>query len=249
MASKKKKTEELSEPNLIQIMTVSLFIILLAFFILLNSIAVIDVQKKLAVMDSLLGSFGVLTGGISVVKGSAGNMALPDMAQTSSHVDFSDLMVGNEDVIKLITVKRDFRGTVLSIPADLLFEKKTSRMKPEGLKILDGLHGTLLRNEFPVEIIGHTDNRPPQMETGGSNRELSSIRSLRILQYVLNRGSIKPDRITAFGRGQYRPVVSNKTRETREQNRRMDILFVHDTVAEKPRGIFTFRKFFFNVFE
>ena len=247
MASKKKKMEEVSAPNLVQIMTVSLFIILLAFFILLNTIAVIDDQKKLAVLDSLLGSFGVLTGGISVVKGSGGNMALPDMAQTSSHVDFSDLMVGNEDVIKLITVKTDHRGTVLSIPADLLFQKKTSRMKPEGLKILDGLHGTLLKNEFPVEIIGHTDNRPPQ--TGGSNRELSSIRSLRILQHILNRGSIKPDRITAFGWGQYRPAVSNKTRETREHNRRMDILFVHDTVAEKPRGIFTFRKFFFNVFE
>ena len=247
MASKKKKMEELSAPNLVQIMTVSLFVILLAFFILLNSIAVIDDQKKLAVLDSLLGSFGVLTGGISVVKGNVGNMSLPDMAKTSSHVDFSDLMVGNEDVIKLITVKKDHRGTVLSIPADLIFEKKTSRMKPEGLKILDGLHGTLLKNEFPVEIIGHTDNRPPQ--TGGSNRELSSIRSLRILQHVLNRGSIKPDRITAFGWGQYRPAVSNKTRETREHNRRMDILFVHNTVAEKPRGIFTFRKFFFNVFE
>jgi chemotaxis protein MotB len=247
MASKKKKTEEASEPDLIQMMTVSLFIILLAFFILLNSIAVIDDQKRLAVMDSLLGSFGVLSGGISAVKGNLGNMALPDMAKSSSHVDFSDLMMGNEDVIKLITVKKDHRGTVLSIPADLLFEKKTSRMKPEGLKILDGLHGTLLKNEFPVEIIGHTDNRPPQ--TGGSNRELSSIRSLKILQHVLNRGSTKLDRITAFGWGQYRPAVSNKTRETREHNRRMDILFVHDTVAEKPRGIFTFRKFFFNVFE
>ncbi len=84
-------------------------------------------------------------------------------------------------------------------------------MKPEGLKILDRLHGTLLKNEFPVEIIGHTDNRPPQ--TGGSNRELSSIRSLKILQHVLNRGSIKLDRITAFGWGQFRPVVSNETRE------------------------------------
>ena len=249
MASKKKKMEELSAPNLVQIMTISLFIILLAFFILLNTIAVIDDQKKLAVLDSLLGSFGVLTGGLSVVKGSGGAMSLPEMAKASSHVDFSDLIVGNEDIIKLITVKTDFRGTVLSIPVDLLFEKKTTRVKSEGLKILDGLHGTLLKNEFPVSIIGHTDNRPSRMETGVSNRELSSIRSLRILQHVLNRGTVKPDQITAFGWGQFRPVVTNKTRETREHNRRMDILFVHDTVAEKPRGIFTFRKFFFNVFE
>lgn len=247
MASTKKKMEEVPAPDLIQMMTISLFIILLAFFILLNTIAVVDSQKKLAVLDSLLGSFGVLTGGLSVVTGTGGNMSLPDMPKTSSHVDFSDLMVGNEDVIKLITVKRDVRGTVLSIPAGLLFEKKTARVKPEGHKILDRLYGTLLKNEYPVEIIGHTDNRPAQ--TGGSNRELSSIRSLRILQHVLDKGSIKPDRVTAFGWGQFRPAVSNKTRETREHNRRMDILFVHDTVAEKPKGIFTFRKFFFNVFE
>ncbi|HIJ55057.1 MAG TPA: OmpA family protein [Deltaproteobacteria bacterium] len=241
--------EKIPAADPVQMMTISLFIILLAFFILLNTIAVIDDQKKLAVMDSLLGSFGVLTGGTSVVMGSGGNMALPEMAKISSHVDFSDLMVGNEDIIKLITVKTDYRGTVLSIPTDLLFEKKASRLKPEGLKILDGLHGAIRKNEFPVEIVGHTDNRLPQMETGVSNRELSSIRSLRILQHVLNRGSVKPDRITAFGWGQYRPVVTNKTRETREHNRRMDIQFIHDGVAEKPRGIFTFRKFFFNVFE
>ena len=200
-------------------------------------------------LDSLLGSFGVLTGGLSVVKGSGGNMTLPEMAKASSHVDFSDLMVGNEDIINLITVKTDHRGTLLSIPADLLFEKKTSQMKPEAKRVLDGLYGTLLKNEFPVEIIGHTDNRPPLMETGASNRELSSIRSLRILQHFLDKGSLKPDRINAFGWGQYRPVVSNNTRETREYNRRMEIRFVHDPVFEKPKGIFTFRKFFFNVFE
>ena len=249
MASTKKKMEAVPAPNLVQIMTISLFIILLAFFILLNTIAVIDEQKKLAVLDSLLGSFGVLTGGHSVSQGKGGGMALPDMAKLSSHVDFSDLLVGNEVLIKLITVRKDRRGTILSIPADLIFEKKTSLVKPEGAKVLDGLAGAILKNEYPVEIVGHTDNKFPQSETGTSNRELSSIRSLRILQYVSNKGPIKPDRMTAFGWGPYRPAVTNKTRETREYNRRMDILFVHDTVSEKPKGMFTFQKFFFNVFE
>jgi len=65
---------------------------------------------------------------------------------------------------------------------------------------------------------------------GRSNRELFSIRSLKILQHVLNGGSINPNRITTFGWG--------------KQNRRMDILFENDTVAEKAKGILTFLKCF-----
>jgi chemotaxis protein MotB len=41
----------------------SLNIILLAFFILLSSMAVIDEKREIAAMDSLLGAFGLLPGG------------------------------------------------------------------------------------------------------------------------------------------------------------------------------------------
>ena len=249
MGSKKQRSEEESAPNLVQIMIISLFIILLAFFILLNTIAVVDEQKKLAVLDSLLGNFGVLTGGISIFEGRGGTVSLPDMESNSSHVDFSDMMIGAEDVIQLIRVKSDNRGTVLSIPAHLLFDKWGVTITPSGKKLLDRMIKTLSKNDYPVEIVGHTDNRPPIGEEGLSNRELSSVRAMQILKYFIDNGRFRKDRFTAYGWAEYRPLVTNKTKGTRRLNRRMNIIFVHDKPPEEPRGIFTFKKFFFKVFD
>ena len=46
LRSRKKQGEEKKSDSLIQIMTISLFIILLAFFILLNAIGRVDEHKK-----------------------------------------------------------------------------------------------------------------------------------------------------------------------------------------------------------
>ena len=248
MKSKRKQQEESSGQNLVQTMTVSLFIILLAFFILLNSIAVFDAQKKLAVLASLIGNFGVLTGGMSVVEGKAGDMRLPGMDNLTSHVNFSDLMVGADEIIQLFRITSDHRGTVLSVPAHLLFERQGVDITPSGAKLLDRLCKTLRKNDYPVEIIGNTDNRPSYRMKGLSNRELSVIRAMKILNYFMNKNMFRPDRFTAFGWGEHRPIVSNQTKETRALNRRVELVFIHEAPPEKPKGIFTFRKFFFNVF-
>lgn len=249
MKSKKKNSEETAAPDLIKVMTVSLFIILLAFFILLNTIAVVDNEKKLAVLDSLIGSFGIMTGGYSVVEGRGGVMTLPGMDNLSSHVDFSDMIIGAEDIIQLIRITADHRGTVMTIPAHLLFERGDIHLIPGGLKILDRLGETLKKNDYPVEIAAYTDNRPPDYHPDLSNRELSTLRATNILHYLMTEKGLKAERFSAFGWGAYRPIVSNKTKETREMNRRVEIVFIHEAVPEKPKGIFTFRKFFFNVFD
>jgi len=249
MGSKRKSKKADEAPDLLQIMVISLFIILLAFFILLNSIAVIDDQKKLGLLDSLLGTFGVLTGGKSMMEGQGSAVALTEADTHSSHVNFSDLMVGNEEILERIRVRSDKRGTVLSIPADMLFDKWGASLTPSGEAVLSRLSKTLSKNEGPVEILGHTDNRPPMVPGGVSNRELSSLRAMAVLTYILGKGTYKKDRFAAYGWGEYQPIVTNRTRESRELNRRMDIVFVHDPPAEAPRGIFTFKNFFFKVFD
>ena len=248
MKSRKKKGEKESAPDLIQMMTISLFVILLAFFILLNSIAVIDDQKKLEVMASLLGNFGVMTGGLSILEGKGGDMKLPGMESLTSHVNFSDLMVGSEEIIQLTRIMSDHRGTVLSIPARLLFERGGVDIIPSGAKILGRLCSTIQKNDYPVEICGHTDNRPPVGRKTMSNRELSAVRAMKVLNYFMKKNTFRPDRFTAYGWGQYRPIAANQTKETRELNRRVELVFVHEAPPEKPKGIFTFRKFFFKVF-
>jgi len=249
MKSNKGNRESAAAPDLIQVMSISLFIILLAFFILLNTIAVFDVQRKLAVLDSLIGNFGVLTGGESVVKGRGGVMTLPDMEDLSSYVDFPDTIAGAEDIVQLIRITSDHRGTVMTMPAHALFERGEVHLTTAGRKILDRLSNTFRKNNYPVEISVHTDNQPPFHRSDMSNRELSSIRATEILGYLIHEKKLSAERFLALGWGDHRPVVSNRTKETREMNRRIEFVFIHEPEPVKPKGIFTFRKFFFTIFD
>lgn len=246
-----KKKRQSADPgiDLVMVMTISLFIILLAFFILLNSIAVIDDQKKLSVLDSLIGNFGVLTGGESVVEGRGGTMRLPDMEQMSSHIDFSDLLEGAEDLIQLVRVRTDPRGTALVLPEKALFDEGDFQLTGSGKKLLDRLCGTLHKNPDPVQIVAHTDNRAPLPGTGMTNRVLSTLQASQILGYLVGEKGLEPKRMSAWGWGEYHPIASNQTRETREMNRRIELVFVHERSPEKPKGFFTFRKFFFQVLD
>ena len=65
MKKNKDEAESNSAEAGIRVMTVALFIILLAFFIVLNSIAVVDERNTLEALGSLTGSFGILPGGLS----------------------------------------------------------------------------------------------------------------------------------------------------------------------------------------
>jgi chemotaxis protein MotB len=249
MKSKKRHGSEQAAPDLVMVMTISLFIILLAFFILLNSIAVVDDQKKLGVLDSLIGNFGVLTGGKSVLEGKGGTMGLPDMEQMSSHIDFSDLTEGAEDLIRLVRIRTDPNGTALTVPEKALFEKGDFHLTAAGKKLLDRMCGTFQKNQYPVQIVAHTDNLAPEPGLGMTNRVLSTLQAGRILEYLIREKGLEAKRFTAWGWGQYRPLVSNQTRETREMNRRIELVFVHERSTGKPKGIFTFRKFFFHVLD
>jgi chemotaxis protein MotB len=64
-----------------------------------------------------------------------------------------------------------------------------------------------------------------------SNWELSTSRATNVLRYLLAEARLSPQRLSAVGYSEYRPVVSNDTREGRGLNRRVDIVIL-STIAE-----------------
>ena len=102
--------------SLLQMMTISLFIILLAFFILLNAIAVIDSQKRRVALGSVLKSFGVLSGGWSHIEGQSDNWALSAFPNYHGPVALKDLSFIDSNLLKHIRVAVHKRGSLLSIP-------------------------------------------------------------------------------------------------------------------------------------
>jgi chemotaxis protein MotB len=72
----------------------------------------------------------------------------------------------------------------------------------------------------PVQVEGFTDNQPIQTSRFPSNWELSAARAASVV-HLLDRYGIKPDRMSAIGYGQYKPIADNNTEMGRQKNRRV----------------------------
>jgi chemotaxis protein MotB len=76
-------------------------------------------------------------------------------------------------------------------------------------------------------IEGHTDNVPIGANIKDkyqSNWELSSGRACSVLRYMYWKHKMDPERLSAVGYGEHRPVADNDTLEGRAKNRRVTIV-------------------------
>ena len=106
--------------------------------------------------------------------------------------------------------------------ADTFFDFDKATLKPEGKQVLDQVAqqaGSV--NLETVIATGHTDS----IGSEAYNQKLSERRADTVKQYLISKG-VPADRIYAEGKGELQPVASNKTREGRAQNRRVEIEIV-----------------------
>jgi chemotaxis protein MotB len=254
-AKRKRIPEDRSRAGVGLIINISLFLILLTFFILLNSIAVMDGRKIRMAIGSLSGAFGSLTGGLSPLK--TGDSIMPPSAPiTEQKLDLAGLFsIMDQRMISLITFDSRADREVITISEEILFNEYKTKLKSSSYPFLDKLCELIKGGEYPVEIIGHTDNRPAEEKGYSSNWELSSLMALQVLKYFLEKGGIPPKRLTAYGCGTNKPIFPNDTRQLRAQNRRIDIILKHKMPAyiqriykRNPSGLFTYKRFNFKIF-
>lgn len=119
-------------------------------------------------------------------------------------------------------------GIEVEIPSDVMFKSGSPRPEvgSEGLEYVAKLAGFLAENDYFVSVIGHTDNQkvsPKLAKKYPSNWHLAGARAAGAAKYLVSKG-VDPTQLVASSRGQYAPVASNKTREGRAQNRRIQII-------------------------
>jgi len=87
----------------------------------------------------------------------------------------------------------------------------------------------------PVRIEGNTDNVPIRSDKYRSNWELSTARATNIIHYLIENYTIRPEKISAVGYGEFRPVADNGNEPGRTKNRRVDIvLLAQDKEGGEP---------------
>ncbi len=80
--------------------------------------------------------------------------------------------------------------------------------------------------DYEVLIEGHTDNVPIHTSCMKDNWDLSALRATAIARKLQTDFGVDPARLTAGGRGEWVPKVSNDTPQNREINRRTEIILL-----------------------
>ena len=75
--------------------------------------------------------------------------------------------------------------------------------------------------DWVLQVSGHTDNVPINTPRYRDNWDLSTERALSVVRYLVLSG-IDPNRLSAAGFGEYRPIDSANTSEARARNRRIE---------------------------
>ncbi len=114
----------------------------------------------------------------------------------------------------------------VSMENKLLFQSGSWSVASTGKQALKQLGGVLAANpEIAILIEGHTDSDPYiGNDNLSGNWDLSTKRATEIVKLLLKNKRIKPENLTAAGRGEHLPLASNKAAAGKAKNRRIEVI-------------------------
>lgn len=122
-----------------------------------------------------------------------------------------------------LSAKKTERGIVITL-GDVLFAVDVARLNPDGMRTAQKLADVLQQNpRRNVLIEGYTDSTG----TAPHNQELSERRAGAVRSALQEMG-VAAGRVTTRGYGQSNPVASNDTAQSRQLNRRVEIVLSED---------------------
>ncbi len=221
-----------------------LITLLMIFFILLYTLSKIDAEKFRQVAESLSVAIGggapakmqiQPDNGSSIIdlkqqQGNAAKDTGKDQADTESKTIQGikkqiDSYLASNNLTSRVETDIEERGLVVSIRDTLLFSSGSAEVTSEAQSILRKLSGILAPLPNYIKVEGHTDNAPIHNAQFPSNWELSASRAVNVLHILVNQ-NISPERLSAVGYGEYRPVVPNTSDANMSRNRRVDLVIM-----------------------
>ena len=132
-------------------------------------------------------------------------------------IDLTTVSHGVKKEISLDPLVRLEKGLVVNFQ-NVNFQRGKAILTPDDLTSLDFVSNILIENPtLHINILGHTDN----VGRAEFNMKLSNKRANAVMRYLIKKGA-KPEQMKAFGYGETKPLVSNKTLAGKAQNRRIE---------------------------
>jgi len=211
-----------------------LITLLLALFIVMYSMSRVDALKFGKVTGALS---GILRGGSPAAPASAGFGRTPGAEKLDTEVLKSleqaiERRLQVDGLADRIVTVEDKRGLVIRVMESAAFDPGSADLKPQMFAVLSVLARELGDIPNQVRVEGHSDNTPIATARYPSNWELSTARATGVVRYLVEHLRVDPERVSALGYAEYRPIASNQNPEGRARNRRVDIIILGDGRSE-----------------
>ena len=223
--------------------------LLMVFFVLLFTMSTIDVKKMEDFQYALQSGLGIVETGRNVSIGVKETQMVDDMSHINTQSEATpNKQVEGKQIRELIEkiqqsiapdldvqVTHSSQGIWFTFDDQLLFDFGKAAINPAGFIFLDTIADVIDKTHYPVRVEGHTDNIPIQTRSFPSNWELSVARAVNVVKYFIEVSGINPQRFSAVGYGESRPVAANDTPADRAKNRRVEILLLTEGKEENVK--------------
>jgi chemotaxis protein MotB len=130
------------------------------------------------------------------------------------------------------------RGLVVSLREAAFFASGGDAVSPATYSSIEKIAHAIQGLPNLVRLEGHTDAVPIHNSRFHSNWELSAARSIAMLELLMSRFDIPPERMAVAGYADTVPVESNDSAEGRAHNRRVDVVILNENGARpEPRPV------------
>ncbi|GLX71365.1 flagellar motor protein MotB [Paenibacillus glycanilyticus] len=235
-----------------------LLTLLLALFIVLYAVSAVDARKFEQMSEAFSAAFntgaGVLDNPSVIKNGTQSQQRIEDQDKTNTNQhentesNLQELMKKEqEDLEKLkkqldqyikknglsaeLDTKLNQSQLMITISDNALFASGSDALKSESKELANNISKMLEPyTGYEIVVSGHTDNQPIRTQSFKSNWDLSSSRAIRFMDVLLQNNHLQPERFSAIGYGEYRPVASNDTIAGRGKNRRVEVSIIRKYV-------------------
>lgn len=224
-----------------------MLLVILVLFVLLYSYSETDVEKFKSVMGSFQkhsmmdGGSGFMDegmdgdGGATVPKDLEEQFA--EMLEREENIqeilNYVDSYATEHELEDKMTVTPTKKGIEVVLPEIMLFPSGQADLLDEAIAFLDDMAPLLADISNPIEVEGHTDNRPISTVRFPSNWDLSTARANEVIRYLVETHDLQPERFKAVGYGEYHPIASNKTEEGKSKNRRVVMVITNEDTSSE----------------
>ncbi|UWD48377.1 OmpA family protein [Clostridioides difficile] len=227
--------DEKEENNERWLLTYSdLITLLMIFFVIMYSMSNVDAEKYKQLSQSLNsafgGSSGVIEGGQSKIEpvvdpnnNNLDSLQNPEVKEVAENIQN---YLNESGLANSVSLKAQDRGLVISLKDTILFDTGKAVIINDSRDKIIQIGKMLNEMNSYIRVEGHTDNLSIKNSEFKSNWDLSVMRATNVVQLLIDSAGIAPNKLSAVGYGEFRPIADNSSPDGKSKNRRVDIVLV-----------------------